>query len=155
MQNGMEKNNISFQVLNELPNKVTLQEITVLYTSIFKNADITFFKNRLEENLNALLVLAYHNEKLIGFKIGYPYNKDTFYSWIGGVLSEYRKTRIGTNLLITLEKEVKTLGYKKLRTKSMNAYKPMLILNLKNNFDIVNFYTNSKGQTKIVFEKKL
>ena len=85
----------------------------------------------------------------------YPYDKETFYSWIGGVLPEYRKTRVGTNLLKTLEKIVSTLGYKKLRTKSMNTFKPMMILNLKNGFDIVKFYTNSKGQSKIVFEKKL
>ena len=155
MQNGMEKNNISFQILNKFPNKATLQEITVLYSSIFEDADISFFKNRLQENLNAILILAYHNEKLVGFKIGYPYDKDTFYSWIGGVLPKHRKTRIGTNLLTTLEKEVRILGYRKLRTKSMNMYKPMMILNLKNGFDIVNFYTNSKGQTKIVFEKIL
>ena len=37
----------------------------------------------------------------------------------------------------------------------MNQYKPMLILNIKNGFDIVQIYTNDSGQTKIVFEKEL
>jgi len=37
----------------------------------------------------------------------------------------------------------------------MNTFKPMMILNLKNGFDIVNIYTNTKGQTKIVFEKNI
>jgi len=46
-------------------------------------------------------------------------------------------------------------GFKKLRTKSMNTYKSMIILNLKNGFYITNVYTNTKGQTKIVFEKFL
>ncbi|MFT5215061.1 MAG: hypothetical protein ACI83H_000168 [Glaciecola sp.] len=37
----------------------------------------------------------------------------------------------------------------------MNTYKPMMILNLKNGFDITKIYTNTKGQTKIIFEKDL
>lgn len=37
----------------------------------------------------------------------------------------------------------------------MNAYKPMMISNLKNGFNIINVHTNAKGQTKIVFEKLL
>jgi len=37
----------------------------------------------------------------------------------------------------------------------MNSFKPMMILNLKNGFDIVSVYTNVTNQTKIVFEKEL
>jgi hypothetical protein len=37
----------------------------------------------------------------------------------------------------------------------MNRFKPMMILNLKNGFDIVQVYTNDSGQTKVVFEKTL
>ncbi len=53
------------------------------------------------------------------------------------------------------EDYAKQNGYKILRTKSMNHFKPMMILNLKNGFDIVKFYTNDSNQTKIVFEKSL
>ena len=31
----------------------------------------------------------------------------------------------------------------------------MMILNLKNNFDIKQVYTNDSGQTKIIFEKNI
>ena len=50
---------------------------------------------------------------------------------------------------------LKEKGYQRIRTKSMNRFKPMMILNLKNGFDIVQVYTNDSGQTKIVFEKDL
>ena len=46
------------------------------------------------------------------------------------------------------EKYAKAKGFTKLRTKSMNQFKPMMILNLKNGFDISKVYTNAKGQTK-------
>jgi len=37
----------------------------------------------------------------------------------------------------------------------MNRFKSMMILNLKNGFDIKSVYTNEVGQTKVVFEKTL
>jgi hypothetical protein len=53
------------------------------------------------------------------------------------------------------EQWAKKNGFLKIRTKSMNQFKPMLILNLKNNFNIKSVYTNKLNQTKIVFEKEL
>ncbi len=37
----------------------------------------------------------------------------------------------------------------------MNRFKPMMIMNLKEGFDIKQVYTNDKGQTKIIFEKAI
>ena len=55
-----------------------------------------------------------------------------------------------------LQHEVaKKKGYEKVRTKSMNRFKSMIILNLKNGFDIQQVYTNDSDQTKIIFEKEL
>ena len=121
----------------------------------FNDADTEFFKQRISEHSKLYTILAFHDEKLIGFKIGYPYSETTFYSWIGGVHQDYRKQGVASKLAELQEIFTKKEGNKKLRTKSMNTYKPMMILNLKNGFDILNIYTNTKGQTKIVFEKDL
>ena len=101
------------------------------------------------------MILCYQQKQLLGFKIGYRYNDITFYSWVGGVLPENRGNGIAKQLAQLQEQRVKEKGYQTLRTKSMNRFKPMMILNLKNGFDITNIYTNDVGQTKIVFEKLL
>ena len=155
MPNGMEKNNIIYKIIIGFPEPKQLQEILNLYNSIFPDADSKFFKNRLKENPESFLAIAYHKNKSVGFKLGYPYSYNTFYSWIGGVLTEYRNQKIATKLLNFMEDYALSSGFTKLRTKSMNRFKPMIIHNLKNGFDIVNLYTNSKGQTKLVFEKML
>ena len=124
-----------------------------LYCEIFNDADVFFFKQRLVDNENVYSIIAYIDDKPIGFKVGYYYSDDTFYSWVGGILPDYRKKGIATKLAELQEQYAKSAGYSKLRTKSMNQYKSMMILNLKRGFDIVKFYTNEKGQTKIVFEK--
>ena len=151
----MGKSNIKYCSFVEYPNAIVLKEIIDLYITIFKDADIKFFKERLKQKENTLCVLAHSGDTLIGFKIGYPYNETSFYSWIGGVKSSYRQQGIATQLAEMQEEYAKENGFIKLRTKSMNQYKSMMIFNLKNGFDITKFYTNTNGQTKIVFEKLL
>ncbi|PTM11272.1 MAG: GNAT family N-acetyltransferase [Bacteroidetes bacterium] len=155
MPNGMEYDNILYSLIEGFPDSTVVSKLVELYVEIFSDADTNFFKQRISEHPKLLTILAFHDEQLIGFKIGYPYNDSTFYSWIGGVHPDFRKRGVALKLSELQEANTRMNGFQKLRTKSMNAYKPMMILNLKNGFDIVKFYTNTKGQTKIVFEKEL
>lgn len=155
MLNGMENDNITYKLIEGYPDNTSLLKIEQLYIQLFQDADLKFFRNRLKEQNKSLSILAYNGSSLIGFKIGYPYNRSTFYSWIGGVNLKYRKQSVATKLAKYQETFAEKEGFKKLRTKSMNDYKPMMILNLKNGFDIKQVYTNDKGQTKIVFEKDI
>lgn len=155
MQNGMESDKLIFEIIEGKPSEELLIKILGAYKSIFIDYKLEFFKERILQKEDGLMVLCFQQEKLIGFKIGYQYNKVTFYSWVGGVLPEYRKKGVARRLAKLQELKVKEKGYQKLRTKSMNRFKPMMILNLKNGFDIKSMYTNDLGQTKIVFEKLL
>lgn len=155
MQNGMEIDSITYTSIQGKPESRIISKLLELYVEFFNDADTEFFKQRISEHSKLYTILAFHDEKLIGFKIGYPYSETTFYSWIGGVHQDYRKQGVASKLAELQEIFTKKEGNKKLRTKSMNTYKPMMILNLKNGFDILNIYTNTKGQTKIVFEKDL
>ncbi len=155
MLNGMENDNITYKTIKGVPNAQLLSEIVLLYTAIFNDADVSFFYKRIQENPKLFSVLAYYNNKLVGFKIGYPKNKLVFYSWIGGVDESFREKGIGKTLALTQEQWVRKQGFKSIQTKSMNRFKPMMILNLKNGFNIIKVYTNDSGQTKVVFEKVL
>lgn len=155
MQNGMENAKFTFKTLEGIPSKNNLNEILTVYKSVFEDYNIDFFNDRIHQKEDLLTLLCYHQKQLIGFKIGYKYNASTFYSWVGGVLPDYRKNGIGKQLSQLQEQVIKRKGYNTLRTKSMNRFKPMMILNLKNGFDIKSIYTNETGQTKIVFEKQL
>ncbi|CAM1341326.1 GNAT family N-acetyltransferase [Tenacibaculum amylolyticum] len=151
----MNAQNLKLTVIEGIPNAIVLEELIRLYTSIFKDAIVDFFIDRIETKEEVVIIVAYENEEPVGFKIGYKYNKTTFYSWVGGVLPSYRRRGIAQQLATKQLEIVKEKGYSKIRTKSMNRFKPMLILNLKNDFDIVQVYTNSTGQQKIVFEKEI
>ena len=155
MLNGMGNVNISYNIFEgDLSNNL-FTELLHLYNQLFEDADLEFFKIRFTTQTNNCSVLAFNNKQLIGFKIGYPIENNTFYSWIGGVNSEFRNIGIGKQLATLQENYAIQKGFSVLKTKSMNRFKPMMILNLKNGFSITKVYTNTKGQTKIVFEKQL
>lgn len=151
----MEKDNITFRTFSTSPDEKILNDLIFLYCNVFEDADVEFFKQRLNENTHLYIILAYLSNNPVGFKIGYSYSTDTFYSWVGGVLLDSRNKGIATKMAELQEQYAKTSGFTKLRTKSMNKYKSMIILNLKRGFDIVKVYTNSKRQLKIVFEKQI
>lgn len=153
--NGMAKNNITYTVIEGIPNSLELNYLKDLYTTVFKCSQIEFFLKRINEKQNLCSIISFESENPIGFKIGYNYNKTTFYSWVGGVLPQYRNQGIGKKLTQIQEQWAKENFYSTIRTKSMNQFKPMMILNLKNGFNIVHIYNNSSNQTKIVFEKHL
>lgn len=155
MLNGMESDNITYQVVLGNNDELLLQKLVNIYSLIFEDADVSFFIDRFKSHPKIVVLLALNKTEIIGFKIGYPYNENTFYSWVGGVLPNFRQKRIASTLAKHQEQVAESQGYSKLRTKSMNRFKPMMILNLKNGFDIVQVYTNDSGQTKVVFEKKL
>lgn len=155
MQNGMESDKFIFKMVEGLPSKELLEEILVVYKSIFDDYKVDFFKNRILQKEDLIIILCSQYNELVGFKIGYRYNDVTFYSWVGGVLPEQRKKGIARRMAQLQEQKVKEKGYQKIRTKSMNRFKPMMILNLKNGFEIKSMYTNKVGQTKIVFQKLL
>jgi predicted GNAT superfamily acetyltransferase len=151
----MGNDKIIYSSIEGMPAEVELKNIMRLYTEIFKDADLDFFKDRCKSHPKLFSVLAFDEVSLVGFKMGYPYSETVFYSWIGGVLPRCRHQGIGKGLAKIQEQWAVDQGFTALRTKSMNRYKAMMTLNLKNGFDITQVYTNSRGQTKIVFEKQL
>ena len=155
MPSGMEKDNLSITIIHGTPSPDQVDVLTEIYVNLFADAKVQFFKSRLATKEDIIALIAYYDSIPVGFKVGFKYNNDTYYSWVGGVTQRYRNQGIAQRLANVQEKEVRLKGYSRLRTKSMNRFKPMMILNLKNGFDITKVYVNDSGQTKIIFEKDL
>ena len=151
----MAKNKQHIKIIEGIPEDSDQQILTDLYTAIFEDAQTVFFIDRLISKEQVCSLIAFENNLPAGFKIGYRYNSNTFYSWVGGVLPEFRQKGIAKKLAQQQELWAKNNGFTKLRTKSMNRFKPMMILNLKNGFNIISVYTNDSDQMKVVFEKDL
>ncbi len=146
---------IEYKEIEEIPRAETIAKIIRFYATIFDKVDFKKIEKRIYQADNLLINLALDNKKIIGSKIGYQLDSTKFYSWLGGVESNYCKNGIAPELMKRQHDWAFKKGYKIVRTKTKNCFKPMLILNIKSGFDIVDVYLSSRSELKIVLEKKL
>lgn len=142
-----------YLIFNSIPNDDVLKRIKELHKLIFSTYDN--FDNKISSKTKLLVIVAMDGKKVIGYKIGYEIDKDTFYSWLGGVNPDYRGQGIASTLMEKQHQYLKEKCYKVVRTKTMNRWRNMLVLNLKTGFDVVETYTDEKGLHKIILEKRL
>lgn len=145
---------ITYLTIQNIPDLSTLQSIEGLYKEIFQTIDHNKFTLRMT-NEKAFSIIALDSDQIIGFKTGYSLDSKTFYSWIGGVLPAYRGRGIADELMKRQHAWCKQNGFQIIRTKTMNRWRSMLILNLKHGFNIIDNYTDEKGEVKIILEKEI
>ncbi len=86
---------------------------------------------------NHLILTAYIKGRPAGFKIGYDrFNDGSFYSWIGGVLPEFRRNGAAGALAEHQEMWAKEQGYRSIKLKTRNKHKAMVAFSLKRGFVI-------------------
>ena len=93
-------------------------------------------------------------ERAIGFKVGYE-RDGYFYSWMGGVLSAYRRYGIAKALADEQEIWAKEQGYDSITFKTRNQHKGMLIFALKNGFNIIGFKEKESVETNRILLRKV
>lgn len=105
----------------------------------------------------SLLLAAYVDGAAAGFKVGYDkYGDGSFYSWMGGVLPQYRKKHVAKMLADHQEKWALAHGYKTIRFKTRNRHKSMLLFALSNDFSITGLELRETiAEHRIMLEKKL
>ena len=91
------------------------------------------------EGKRHLILVAEQQGQILGFKIGYELDSDTFYSWFGGVSPKARNLGLAQKLLDVQESWVIEQKYQQLKVKSRNQFPAMLRLLLRNNYLIENF----------------
>lgn len=91
------------------------------------------------EGKRHLILVAEQQGQILGFKIGYELDSDTFYSWFGGVSPKARKMGLAQKMLDEQELWVVSKGYQQLKVKSRNQFPAMLRLLLRNDYLIEYF----------------
>jgi GNAT superfamily N-acetyltransferase len=137
---------------------ITADEVS-LFEPILEKAFGTFDRkwihSVIEMQKNFFLQIAAIDNKPVAFKLGYKEDNEMFYSWLGGVLPEFRGLGIATELMKQQHDWCRHQGFKKIRTKTKNKWRDMLVLNIKNGFNVVGTYTTDKGETKIILDKTI
>ncbi|NVD08094.1 GNAT family N-acetyltransferase [Vibrio sp. JPW-9-11-11] len=111
---------------------------------------------RLDGKVRYLVQVAQEGDNLLGFKIGYQLDAQTFYSWFGGVSPLARNKGVAQQLLDIQERWAREQGYNQLKVKSRNQFPSMLRLLLRNGYMIEKFEAKQPlDESRIHFIKPL
>lgn len=135
--------------------KENIRTIAPLIEKSFGDWDPKWFHSTFDSYKRFYLTTAYIGEQAVAFKLGYELNTRLFYSWLGGVIGEYRGLGIASALMTWQHEWCRKNGYVKIQTKTQNRFQDMLILNLKHGFAIIGTHESDEKGLKIILEKKL
>jgi len=137
---------------NKLDNALTLSQQLPEFENPYS---IEEYNNRL--NGHHLILTAHVDNHIVGFKIGYDrFSDGSFYSWMGGVLPEFRRQGVANTLADYQENWAKKQGYKSIKLKTRNKHESMIVFAFERGFDIIDSESNENiREMKIWLEKHL
>lgn len=136
-----------------IPDDKTLEGILNLHEIIFGNSDSLV--KLIKSKPKILINVALNESEVAGYKIGYELNDSKYYSWYGAVHENFRGRGIALKLMEEQHRYLTGEGYRVVQTKTRNKWRDMLVLNIKNGFDVIETFTDEDGIHRIVLEKEL
>ena len=139
--------------------KGTIDEVVLLSKAIneFDNPyDSSVYEKRLKSR-DFLILVAECQNQLLGFKVGYNKFQDgSFYTWMGGVVKEFRRTGVAKALANYQEAYAIKNGYNSIVLKTRNRHKSMLLFAINSGFEIIEVLTmESVEEQRIILKKQL
>ena len=134
-----------------------LPTIVELYNQIFRPPrTVESFRRRYQGRQNILQLLARVGEKPVGFFLGFELKPDTFFAWFYGVLSDARRSGIGSQLMEAAQSWAAQHEYSVIRLECHNQHRPMMHLAIDLGYDIVGLrWDADRGDNLVIFEKSL
>lgn len=131
-----------------------LPVIVELFGAVFRpGRERAFFERRLQGRLNPVILVAQIDRRPVGFAIGYENKPRTFYCWLIGVLPDFRRAGIASQLMEAIAAWARDHAYHTIRFECFNTQRPMLHLAINQNYDIVGLrYDSDNGQNLIILE---
>jgi GNAT superfamily N-acetyltransferase len=128
-----------------------------LYNQIYRPTHETeFFRRRFLGRYNPLILAASLDEQLVGFYLGFELKPDTFFSWLYGVLPDFRRKAIASQLMDAVHEWVAKHEYPLIRFECQNQHRPMLHMAISRGYDIVGIrWDSDRGANLVIFEKSM
>jgi len=134
-----------------------LPGIVKLYNQIYRpNRDVASFERRYQGRYNILQLVARVEDRPVGFFLGFELKPMVYFAWFYGVLPEWRRQGIASQLMEAVHSWAKQNGYESIRYECHNQHRPMLHLAIAVGYDIVGIrWDHDRGDNLVIFEKLL
>jgi GNAT superfamily N-acetyltransferase len=131
--------------------------IVSLYNQIFRPArDEEEFLRRYLGRHNVVQMVARMDHRAVGFVTGFELKPRVFFLWFLGVLSANRRQGVASQLLDAIHHWAAESDYDSVRCECFNRQRPMLLLALQNEYDIIGMrWDADHSENLILLEKAL
>jgi GNAT superfamily N-acetyltransferase len=134
-----------------------LPVIVDLYNQMFRPArDVESFRRRFQGRYNVLQLVARIADRPVGFFLGFELKPTVYFAWFYGVLPQYRRQGIASQLMDAVHSWARQHEYESVRFECHNQHRPMLHLAIALEYDIVGIrWDPDRGENLVIFEKVL
>ena len=141
----------------EIVGQEDLPVIVELYNQVYRPArDLESFQRRYQGRHNVLQMIARVGDRPVGFFLGFELKPTTFFAWFYGVLPEYRRQGIASQLMDAVHDWARGQDYESIRFECHNQHRPMLHLAIAQGYDIVGIrWDPDRGANLVLFQKAL
>ena len=141
----------------ELVGPEDLPIVCSLYNQIFRpSRDVESFRRRFRGRYNVLMLTARVDDTPVGFFLGFELKPTVFFCWFYGVVPEFRRQGIASQLMDAVHSWAKQNDYESIRFECHNQHRPMLHLAIALEYDIVGIrWDPDRGDNLVIFEKGL
>jgi GNAT superfamily N-acetyltransferase len=131
--------------------------IVELYNQVFRpGRDLDSFRRRYLGRYNILQMVARVKDRPVGFFLGFELKPTVFFAWFYGVVPEFRRQGIASQLMEAVHDWARHHEYEAIRFECHNQHRPMLHLSIASNYDIVGIrWDPDRGDNLVIFEKVL
>ena len=134
-----------------------LELISRLYNEVFTpREDEEFFRRRYMGRHNVCMLVGIVEKTHVGFIIGFELTPTTYFCWLCGVLPDFRRAGVATQLMQGLEAWAFEHHYGTIRFECQNQHRPMLHVAITEDYDLVGIrWDPATAQNVVIFEKEL
>jgi len=134
-----------------------LPDVVKLYNQIFRPPrDEESFRRRFLGRYNVLQMVARVKNEPVGFFLGFELKPTVFFAWFYGVLPEWRRQGVASQIMDAVHSWARQNDYESLRMESHNQHRPMLHLAIARGYDIVGIrWDPDRLNNLVLFEKAL
>ena len=131
--------------------------ITELYNAVFTpREDEEYFRRLFMGRHNVSMLVAILDERHVGFIFGCELMPSTYFSRTVGVLPDYRRLGIATQLLHAQQAWAYEHHYSIIRFECQNQHRPMLHVAITEGYDLVGIrWDSATANNVVIFEKEL
>jgi GNAT superfamily N-acetyltransferase len=134
-----------------------LPVIVDLYNQIYRPPrDVESFRRRFQGRYNVLQMIARIKDRPVGFFMGFELKPTTFFAWFYGVLPDFRRQGIATQLMEAVHDWAREQEYESVRLECHNSARPMLHLAIALGYIVAGIrWDPDRGDNLVIFEKTL